>query len=230
MGGAPSVGRMASRLATVSDRLSGWPRRIAAAMCAVLAAGSALNARSHAITPVASGPVVVAARDLAAGTVLTEPDIRLEQWPVAIRPSGLAEQLAGVLGRQVAGAVRTGEAVTLTRLVDGAITAGLPAGMVAAPVQLAGTAAAGFVQPGQRVDLLAGAPTANAASAVASDAPASSLARTIAEGVRVLAVTPGSSTAGTDNTRIVVAVDRATALRLAAAAEGTLLVTVRRPP
>jgi pilus assembly protein CpaB len=221
---------MAFRLATVADRLSGWPRRIAAVLCAALAAGSAFSARSHRVAPVAVGPVVVAAHDLSPGAALTASDLRLEQWPSAIRPSGAPAQLAAVVGRQVAGAVRSGEAMTSTRLVDGAITAGLPAGMVAAPVQLADAAAAGFVQPGQRVDLLAGAPSANSATAVENDSSSRAPARTVAEGVRVLAVTPSGSTAGTDNTRLVVAVDRATALRLAAVAEGTLLVTLRTPP
>jgi pilus assembly protein CpaB len=215
-----------SRLSALSYRLGGWPRRVGALLCLLLAAGSALGARSAASETPAGLPVVVAARDLAAGTVLAAADLRVAAWPSAIRPANVVDRVQSVLGRQMGGAIRAGEAVSSTRLIAGDIAAGLPPRMVAAPVELTSSAAGSLVQPGDWVDLLAAGRPDTGSDEAASVAPA----QTVAERVRVLAVRSPSADAASEGTPIVVAVDRVTALRLAGAVGGALTVTVRSPP
>ncbi len=199
---------------------------MAALLCLLLAAGSALGARSAASKTPAVHPVVVAARDLAAGTVLAAADLRVASWPSAVRPANVVDRVPSVLGRQLGGAISAGEAISSTRLIAGDIAAGLPPGMVAAPVELTSSAAGSLVQPGDWVDLLSAGRPASSSDEATSLTPA----QIVAERVRVLAVRPSSADAANEGTPIVVAVDRATALRLAGALGGALTVTVRSPP
>jgi Flp pilus assembly protein CpaB len=114
--------------------------------------------------------------------------------------------------------------VTTTRLLGADISAGLPPGLVAVPVELTGSAAAGLVQPGVWVDVLATSPPTGGETSVPLGA------QRVAVAVRVLAVGPGGRDSGADSLPIVVAVDPATALRLASVVDDRLLVTVRAPP
>ncbi len=223
-----------SALSTLVDRLAGWPRRIAAVLCLVLAAGSALSARASPVRRTSEAPLSIAARDLASGTTLASADLRIASWPEGLRPSGAFADTAPLVGRRLAGPVRAGEAITGVRLLDGDVTAGLPSGFVAVPVTLAGGAAAGIVHAGQWVDLLApvsastvdGLPDGSSSSAAPTAVP-------LADNVRVLAVVSvaaGGAATSTDNTPVVVAVDRPTALRLASRSGAALLVTLRAPP
>jgi hypothetical protein len=105
--------------------------------------------------------------------------------------------------------------LTDVRLVGAGLTRLLPDGQVAAPVRLADLAVAALVHTGDRVDVLA--TEAGAASAEA-----------IAPGALVLAA------GGTDDESgvglLLLAVDQATAARLAAAAaSATLTVTLPAP-
>jgi Flp pilus assembly protein CpaB len=141
---------------------------------------------------------------------------------------------ADVIGRRVAGPVRSGEALTAARLIGAGLTAGLPPGLRATPVEVNG---AGFLRAGDSVDLLvsdspdtsATGPPVGSGSPTGSGLPA---ARILAEGARVLAVTPATAPPDADGTvvEIVVAVDRATSLRIAAVSGRTLVATVRNPP
>jgi Flp pilus assembly protein CpaB len=65
--------------------------------------------------------VVVAARDLAAGTELAAVDLRVVSMPVGIVPSGSSPRAAGLIGRIAAGAIRRGEALTDARVVGPAL-------------------------------------------------------------------------------------------------------------
>jgi Flp pilus assembly protein CpaB len=215
-----------SRLAALGYRLGGWPRRVVAVLCLLLAAGSALAARhSTPLQPIPQRTVVVAAHDLAAGTVLSLPDMREAVWPVNVRPPNAVDKVSAVLGRQLAGAIRTGEPITSTRLISGDIAAGLPPGLVAAPVELTSTTAGALVQPGDWVDVL----TTNR-PAGSDDVASTRASHIVAEAVRVLTVRTTPPEAASGGTAIVVAVDHATALRLADAAGAAVLVTIRRPP
>jgi Flp pilus assembly protein CpaB len=168
-------------------------------------------------------PVVVAGRDLAPGTVLTAGALRTARFPAALAPRGRAAAPQGLVGRALAAGMRAGEAVTDVRLVGTGLTAQLSPGQVAAPVRLADLAVAALLRPGDRVDVLASVSDAARAEVVAASA-------------LVLAATgsadssTGSAATGADGTTgglVLLAVDAATAERLAAAsASATLTVTL----
>jgi pilus assembly protein CpaB len=209
-------------ISELAARLAGWPRRLLALCCLLLAAVAALGA--HRPAPARSGdPVVVAARDLAAGARLSAGDVRLKPWPVDLRPAGALTRIDEAVGHRVTGPVRAGEALTTTRLVGAGLTLGLPPGLRAVPVQVSG---AGLVQAGDSIDLLVADPP----DASGAGPP---VAHVLAEAARVLAVTSAPTTdpsGGPASLGIVVAVDRAIALKIAAAAGRTVVATLRDPP
>lgn len=107
-------------------------------------------------TPV---PVVVAARDLPAGTVLGDGDVVTTSWPDAVVPAGAL--VSPPLGRTTSAAIMAGEAVVADRVApDGLsdVAALLPPGWraVAVPPSSAGFGSgAPPLQVGDRVDVLA---------------------------------------------------------------------------
>jgi Flp pilus assembly protein CpaB len=120
-----------------------------------------------------------------------------------------------LVGRTLAGSVRAREPITDAGLIGPGVTSLLTDGQVAAPVRLADLAVAALVHTGDRVDVLA----------TASDAPAADL---VAEGALVVAATGTGDEAGAG--LLLLAVDDATAARLAAAATtASLTVTLPRP-
>ena len=159
-------------------------------------------------------PVVVAARSLEAGRALEAEDLTVGSHPPDAVPEGVVAEPELLIGRVLAGAVRGGEPLTDARLVGPGLTSLLPTGQVAAPVRLADLAVAGLVRTGDLVDVLATGPDA-------------AEAETLASSVRVLAA--GGSGDGPTAGLLLVAVDTATAARLAAAATSATL-TVSLPP
>jgi pilus assembly protein CpaB len=190
-------------------------RRAAAVLLALLALVLALRPppRTSTADESADVPVTVAAADLPAGAVLTAGDLTVAPFPAVLAPDGVAADPAPVVGRVLAGAVRAGEPVTDVRLVGAGLTALLPEGQVAAPVRLADLAVASLVRAGDRVDVLATQPDAETAEVVAGSA-------------LVLATPDGDDAAGG---LLLLAVDGATATRLAATATSATL-TVSLPP
>ena len=168
-------------------------------------------------TPPATVPVAVAALDLPAGTPLTGRDVGVVRLPPDAVPAGVVADGETLVGRVLAGAVRAGEPLTDARLVGPGLTALLPAGQVAAPVRLADLAVTGLVRAGDRVDVLAALPDVERAEVVA-------------EGALVLAA-PATTSDDVDASSglLVLAVDPATAARLAAAST-TATLTVSLPP
>jgi Flp pilus assembly protein CpaB len=219
-------GRRRVALARVGARMAGWPRRVLVGI--LLLAAVVLEVRPHptAVTAAPATPtaqVVVAARDLAAGTVLAVADLRTVPMPAAVVPAGVARRSAGLVGQLAAGPIRRGEAVTDARVVGPGLAAGLgPGESAAVPVRLADPEAAALVRAGDRVDVL-GTPVAPDGTQVASGD-----ATEVAAAVRVLAVL-GSRDAA-DGVVLVVATSQQTARRLAgAAARHRLSVSVRPP-
>jgi pilus assembly protein CpaB len=205
----------------LAARLGGWPRRILALCCLLLAGVTAAGARHSQAAPTGH-PVVVAARDLAAGAVLTAPDVRLRSWPDDLRPASALSHAVDAIGHRVAGAVRTGEALTSARMIGAGLATGLAPTLRAVPVQVSGPS---FVHPGDSIDLLV-SDTPDAAAGP----PAAHL---LVEDARVLAVTPGPSAAVAeqpDTLDIVVAVDRATSVKIAAVSGHALVAALRNPP
>ncbi|MFL6129375.1 MAG: Flp pilus assembly protein CpaB [Mycobacteriales bacterium] len=201
------------------------PRRVLAVVLLVAAVVVALRPEAPSSTlgpPPAGRAVVVAARDMPAGTILAKPDLRTAELPADVVPAGTALEVQPLLGRTVAGPVRRGEAVTDARLVGPGLTTGLGARESSAvPVRLADAAAAALVRPGDRVDVL-GTPVDTAGTAGSGDAVE------VATGVRVLAVLRGEGAA--EGVVLVVAAAPAIARRLAGAAGRDRLTVTVRPP
>jgi pilus assembly protein CpaB len=176
-----------------------------------------------AATVGATQHVVVAARDLAAGTELGAADLRIVSMPVGIVPSGSSPRAGGLIGRIAAGAIRRGEALTDARVVGPGLAAGLDPGESAAvPVRIADPEAAALVRVGDRVDVL-GTPVApDGSQATAGETV------TIASAVRVLAVLRSRDPA--DGVVLVVAIGAAAARTLAGAAGRHRLTVNLRPP
>jgi pilus assembly protein CpaB len=210
------------RLAGVGSRVAGWPRRVVAAGLLLAAVLVGLRPDPPLAEPAPAGAtveVVVAGRDLAAGTELAAADLRTVSLPPAAVPAGATGRRAGLIGRRAAGAVRRGEVLTDARLVGPGLTAGLRPGEAAAvPVRVAEPEAAALVRPGDRVDVL-GVPV------LPDGAPTAGDAVEVAGGVRVLAVLGRTA----DGVVLVVAAPAPVARRLAGAAAQRLTVTVRPP-
>ncbi len=129
-------------------------------------------------------------------------------------PAGAATGRESLLRRVLAAGVRAREPITDARLVGAGLTALLPEGQVAAPVRLADVAVAALVRTGDRVDVLA-----TPADATATDV--------VAAGALVLAASGADEESGAG--LLLIAVDKVTAARLAAAAT-TATLTVNLPP
>jgi Flp pilus assembly protein CpaB len=152
-------------------------RRLLAALCAGVAVLAGLRATSA--PPPARVDVPVLARDVAAGSVLTEADLASVAYDPDSVPPGVVDAAAG---RMVATAVLRGEPVTATRLVGPRLARG-SGGVTAMPVRFPDSAMAALLRVGDLIDVLAVDPQGGAPGVVA-------------RGVRVL-VLPVPPTGGT---------------------------------
>ncbi|MCC7175584.1 MAG: Flp pilus assembly protein CpaB [Bryobacterales bacterium] len=103
-------------------------------------------------------PVVVAARNLPVGTMIAEGDLRVAEWSGAV-PAAAVKKKEDVLGRGVVASIYEGEPLLESRLAAKGAGAGLsatiPPGMRAVAIRVNEVVGlAGFVVPGQRVDIL----------------------------------------------------------------------------
>ena len=118
--------------------------------------GKQVAARS---TPQAQlSSVVVAARNLEIGTVITERDLKSSEWAGPV-PNGVAVKPEAIVGRGVVSALYEGEPIMENRLAapgsGGGLAATIPPGMRACAVRVDEVVGvAGFVLPGMRVDVL----------------------------------------------------------------------------
>jgi pilus assembly protein CpaB len=146
-------------------------RQVAAGLLVALALGLALRPAAPGAPPAErTVPVLVAAADLTAGTVLDPADLSPTDLPERLAPDGVGGAASALAGRVLAGPVRRGEVLTDVRLVGPGFWAQVPPGQVAAPVRLADLAVATLLQAGDRVDVLAGAAGTGAAEVVAAGA------------------------------------------------------------
>lgn len=129
-------------------------RRVIAIVLVLLAGALALRpagARESTETT-----VVVAAHDLSPGGALTQADLGIRSLPAADVPNGAFTSPDAVVGRVLAGAVRTGEPLTDVRLLgpaDTTLTTGDPTSATV-PVRLADPDVADLLRPGVRVDVV----------------------------------------------------------------------------
>lgn len=129
-------------------------RRWAAALLAAVGGFVAVTALTPGGAAAPGVATVVAARDLAAGTVLTADDLLVEARPSAQRPDTALTRPDGLVGRALAAPLTAREVVTSARLRGAGMLAGQPAGTVAMSVPVLDPQAAG-VTAGSRVDLYA---------------------------------------------------------------------------
>ncbi|RDI66675.1 SAF domain-containing protein [Nocardia pseudobrasiliensis] len=195
-------------------------RRALAAFLAVCAA--ALFVRGD---PAArSVDVVVATRDLASGRVLSADDLRRVARPAGLLPAGSAHEIPALIGATLSGAVRAGEILTDLRVV-GARLAQVAAGVSDArivPIRLVDNAVADILRVGDRVDVIA-ADHADADPVRAGPPP------TLAADAVVVLVTTPERRSGPGGERVVlVALDAAHALTVAAGSLRTELTVVFR--
>jgi Flp pilus assembly protein CpaB len=127
------------------------------AVCAALLFRSYVTGLSDASAGGGRGvPVVVAARAVERGQVLSASDLQLAEWPEALAPPGSFRQISQPAGRTALTDLALGEAVTETRLARvraGPVASLVPQGLraLAVPTTLPG----GSVVAGDRVDVLA---------------------------------------------------------------------------
>jgi pilus assembly protein CpaB len=175
-------------------------RRLIGAALVTLAL--ALVVSKLAPKPAATTAIVVAARDLPAGEVLTAADLRIVDMPPATLPSGVATDVGAVVGSQLAGPLRRHEPLTDVRLNDGLLRQPAP-GLVSAPVRLADSQAALLLRPGQRIDVLAASTAvpgdvgAAGGSAPAVGAATDGAASVVAANVMVVAIPVVAAPPGT---------------------------------
>lgn len=117
------------------------------------------------VAPIASNDVLVATRDLPAGTILKADDVRWRRWPqegldpnFLLRDKG-ADPQRDAAGRVVLRGFAAGEPITAQRLLKagdaGFLAAALTAGMRAVSVRIdAVSGDGGFIIPGDHVDVL----------------------------------------------------------------------------
>jgi pilus assembly protein CpaB len=128
--------------------------------------------------------VVVAARDLAVGTLLKPEDLRVVDWSGEISPQWVLKPEDAV-GRGVVATIYRNEPVANNRLAPAGAGAGLaaaiPPGMRAVAVKVNEVVGlAGFVLPGMRVDVIAAAAPPDETRALGT------LAKTILQNIEVL--------------------------------------------
>ena len=110
------------------------------------------------------GQVVVAEVDIPAGTPLVDRMVKVSQWPEEIIPSSAIRDPKQAIGRVVQVPLNKGEPLLVLKLAPEGTAAGL--GGLLDPNKLAVTVrtddvsgVAGFINPGNRVDILVEMPT-----------------------------------------------------------------------
>jgi pilus assembly protein CpaB len=105
--------------------------------------------------PVPRGiPVVVIARDLMAGHVLTRGDLAVADWPADLSPEGATADPGPLVGRALGAGMSRGEPLTAARVRGPGLLTGVEAGLVAAHVRLADPAMAAMATSGDHVDVI----------------------------------------------------------------------------
>ncbi len=149
-------------------------RWLVVAACLGLAVATAVERMSPADTR----PVVVAARELGLGAVLTTADVTVSELPHDAIPAGAAATAEELVGGRLAVGVPAGLPLVESLLVAELTAA--PSGTVIAPVRFSDAAVAALLRPGMRIDV---------AAAGELGAPA----RRVATGALVLAQQPAEA-------------------------------------
>ncbi|HEY5853130.1 MAG TPA: SAF domain-containing protein [Aldersonia sp.] len=211
----PSLGDRIARLVHPPTLRTVRARRVLAAALALLAVALAFRGdpgREHVT-------VVAASRDLAPGVRLDVADVRLTEIAAGDAPTGALTDLDAALGHILAGAARTGEVFTDTRLL-GPRLAEVSAGTTDArivPIRLADNAVAGLLRVGDRVDVVAAGPDVGPGDAAVPE--------TLGADVAVVLVSEAGTGRSTDR-MVLVAMPAAQSVQVAAASLTSTLTVV----
>jgi pilus assembly protein CpaB len=181
-------------------------RRFIAAGLTAAAVAIGLQALSPAQPPTTL--VLTASHDLAGGIEVRAKDVTRTPVPSRAVPEGSFSATRSVVGRTLAGPVRTGQTLTDVQFVSPAWLAGYGPGLVASPVRITDAASVTLLRAGDVVDVLAADPRAAGSTS------------TVAYHVRVIAIPAVSSDAGPMGTGalVLLAVSPEVARSLAASA------------
>ncbi|AHH21539.1 putative Flp pilus assembly protein CpaB [Nocardia nova SH22a] len=185
-------------------------RRLSALALAVLAAVLALRGDPAAHRR----SVVVAARELTPGRILTADDLRRTDLPAAVVPAGAVTDPAQLVGATSTGAVHAGEILTDLRVVSPRLAAAATGAADAriVPMRLADNAVTAILRPGDRVDVVAADdPPADTDTDTDTHQRRAPVARTLAGDAAVVLV---SGTAATGTARAPAASERIVLLAL----------------
>ncbi len=174
-------------------------------------------------------PVVIAASDLARGTVLSEAMLQPSSLPETFVPPGAIRDVASLGGRVLTADIEAGEVITRSRLSEpdvGPIAALVPDGLRA--VTIPGGVPQGTIKAGDRVEIFA---------TYGGGQPHTELVATAIEVLRVLTASTdqgggigGTTTSGQAGVTLVLLVDADAASRLAyARAFGQLQIAILGP-
>lgn len=171
--------------------------------------------------------VVVAARDLAPGSVVHPDDLHVHPLPSAAVPDGALRDPAAATGRVLGGAVRRGQPITDVALVGRELTelaTGTP-DAAAVPLRLPDAGIADLLHPGSRVDLVS---TPVEGSADLDDHDHTEEPNVLAAGAVVLAVRPPGAGPADRERLVLVGLPRTEAARVALASlSRTIAITLR---
>lgn len=136
-------------------RVAGWlsrNRRLAAAL--LLCAAAAITVQQLTPAPLSTATALAAARDLPAGTIVTEADVNRVQVPPGMVADGFLKDDAAAAGKQLAAPMRKGQLLTDAQLVGPGLLAGTPPGSAAVPLRMADASSIQLVSPGQLVNVV----------------------------------------------------------------------------
>lgn len=170
-------------------------RRLLAAVCTGLAVLLAVTAARQPDDTVA---VLVAANDLPSGTVLGRDDLSTAHVPTAAVPDGAVRDARDAEGLRVGGPMRAGELFTDARLLSPGRLDGRPADAVVSTVSVADPASLDGLRVGDRVDVVAVAPSGDdgpEAEVVAEALEVAALPRGVDDGAATISVVAPRETA-----------------------------------
>lgn len=169
----------------------------AGALAALLAGGSDEPAPApKPVTQLETVDVLIAQKDIGMGHSIAADDVKWQMWPAAaagpnmIRKSDKPNAIEEVAGSIARGTFSTGEPIQEAKLIkangSGYMAAILPKGMRAISIEIQPeTAAAGFILPGDHVDVIL---SRRDKAAEKSGGAESFISETILKNVRVLAI------------------------------------------
>lgn len=130
-----------------------WRLRRGLPMALVITVGLIVVGRI-APSPEPTVPVVVTAREVPAGGVLAERDLRVARVPTRLVPDDTESEPGALTGQEVLIALPLGVPVVRSMLADGRFGRAAPPGTVTVPVRV-DAVVAGLLRPGDRIDLVA---------------------------------------------------------------------------